>query len=721
MKDLLQAGICLPPPPSPGPGSQACSQAGLPPSVLRAPTLADRCRLIKTNLHETSGLKAEKDRVFKEGPGGIVERSRPLKIHALAGGLLFLLPAPPGVMPIRLFPPKDPRLKKRAARVYRAALDQARYLLGGVHPWKRDPRFKLLTASKSGEHWIRPNTSSAEGFAFLCRFGPYDAGKTGISRKKLFRDVLVPMLRYLAATHVTGSKKTGDGKPWGDAWQSAYWAYSLGRAAWYTWDRLPEDLRRGVRRVVAHEADRFVGKTPPHRVEADTKAEENAWNSTVLSAAILLMPSDPRRKAWEKTFRTWALSSFLRPSDEHSKALLDGRPLSEQFTGANIHDDFTLENHGMVHPDYMATFALSLGCAADFAMTGRTPPGCLFFNAAGLYENLKWFTLPSGGFVYPAGQDWRLFRDPDWLYTHVLMAVFGGDPDAWSLAGACLDTLERMQARSPSGAIYAGGEYFFPSTQHSIFRALTRTWLLLHLGRSVLDRPRTRTGVLRLDAGRIVLNRTPRALHTFAWGARILAQFVPLRKDRLVSPDPRNGIGAVHLAGKKGALPLRLRKVRVTRGADWFQADLVVDHGKEVRAGIRFRSNPDGTMLWEETLSALRDCRLSRVATGVLGVLNDKGWVYEKGFRILSRDRGKAVKIPSCSGKVLDLSGAGRITLDSLLRVESDTPLRARYEAARAPRRARVTDLLVLNYVPCPLRVEKGQEISRYRVRISCR
>jgi len=623
-------------------------------------------------------------------------------------------------MPIHLPPIGDARLEKRAERVYLATMGQARYLLGTVHPWKGDPRFKLLTASRSDAHCIRPNTSAAEAFAFLCRFGPYDPKAVGISRQQLFEKILVPMLRYLTATHVTGSMKTGDGEAWGNAWQSAHWTYSLARAGWYTWDRLPEDLRKGIRRVTAYEADRFVGEKPPHRIRIDTKAEENAWNSTVLSAAVLLMPGDPRRSSWEETFRLWALSSFLRPSDQCSKTLVDGRPVSQQFTGANVHDDFTLENHGAVHPDYMCTFGISMGCAADYLMTGRNPPEAIFYNAAGLYENLKWLTLPSGGFVYPTGQDWRLFRDADWVYTHVLMAVFGEDPDAWSLGGDCLDTLERMQARSPSGAIYARGEYFFSATQHSIFRALTRTWLLLHLGGPVVDRPEKRLGVRRLDRGKIILNRTPSALHTLAWGTRIMAQCVPMQRDRIVSPDLRSGIGAIHLAGAKDPLPLELRSVEVKNGKDWFQASLVVDHGDAVRATIRIRSNPDGSMTWEETLTGLRDCRLSRVATGVIGILNDRTWVYERGFRILSWNRGKPVRIPSRSGKILDLAGSREITVDSLLRIQSEAPLNGRYEAARSPDRARVTDLLILNELPCPLEIKKGRRFSHYAARITC-
>jgi len=33
-----------------------------------------------------------------------------------------------------------------------------------------------------------------------------------------------------------------------------------------------------------------------------------------------------------------------------------------------------------------------------------------------------------------------------WLGKHVLMAVYGRDPEAWSLAGRCMGTLEKMQA-----------------------------------------------------------------------------------------------------------------------------------------------------------------------------------------------------------------------------------------------------------------------------------
>ena len=79
----------------------------------------------------------------------------------------------PPPLPIHL--PREAPVPLRAvqSRLYRAALKQAHYLLGTVHPWKEDAALRLLTESRSGEHWIRPNTGAVEGFAFLQRFSDY--------------------------------------------------------------------------------------------------------------------------------------------------------------------------------------------------------------------------------------------------------------------------------------------------------------------------------------------------------------------------------------------------------------------------------------------------------------------------------------------------------------------------------------------------------------------
>ena len=431
------------------------------------------------------------------------------------------------------------------------------------------------------------------------------------------------------------------------------------------------------------------------------------------------MPGDARRGDWEATHRRWAMSAFLRPADARSAAVVDGRPVSEWFEGANIYDDFTLENHHIVHPDYMTAFSLNLGCALDLSLAGRTPPEALRHNLDGLYENLKWFCLPDGGFVYPSGQDWGLFRNPDWVWPHTLMGVFGEDREAWPLMRRCLDVLERMQERSQDGAIFLPQENAFASGQSDKLHQLAGAWLALHFA-GVCEGPEpVRHGVRRLEAGRIILHRTPAAVHTVSWGARIMAQCVPYRPDRLVSPHDRNGLGHVLPAGADGPPEPALRSARVEPEGDGFTARLEVDHGDAVRALLAFVSHADGRWEMRERLTALRDVATEEIATGLIGILNNPHWIHERGVRRVVVD-GRERAVAAGSGDGFDAPGAREIDVDGVLHIVSEQPLSVRYRAAGEAHRGRCTDELHLNCLPGRRDWKAGQTISETAVVIRC-
>jgi hypothetical protein len=616
--------------------------------------------------------------------------------------------------PLALIEPRGQAdLDNMDQRIYVSAEKLARYLRSLVHPWRDDPQLLLLTDSRSGEHHIRPNAGALEGFCLLYRFGPYDEQLVGVPRRQLLAETIVPMMRYLVTTHVTGPRATSDGRRWGDAWQSAHWTQKLGRAAWYAWDDLPTDVRDGVRRVVAHEADRIAGMTPPHQIQRDTKAEENAWNSRIFSAAVLLMPADSRRAGWEAALQKWAMSSFLRPADERSQAVVDGRTVAAQFTGANLYDDFTLENHNIVHPDYMTCFSLTLATEVDYALSGRQPPESLRYNAAGIYENLKWFVLPDGGFVYPNGQDWQLFRNPDWIAKSVMMSVLLGDPEAWSLVCRSAAALEKMQARFTSGAVYAADETQFASSQSDLISSLATSWLILKMANRIHRAPCKRLGIRRLDAGKILLHRTAGAVHTFSWGATVMAQCVPYQLDRIVSPDQLNGIGQITLSGDPRPQRTRPHDVQVDSGEDWFTAHVVIDHGERIRSELKFTSNRDGSFTMREKLVALADVATARIATGQIGILNNAGWIYENGRRRLRLGEREEV-VPALSGRTIEATDVQQIAIDDVLEIQGTERLAVAYLAATAPHRCRATDLLYLNYINGERQWRAGETISQY-------
>jgi len=624
----------------------------------------------------------------------------------------------PAVAPLMLPEFPSPQLANLADRLYVILEKQSHYLLGLVKPWNGDPRYKLLTESRSAEHWIRPNTGAVQAFCFLYRFGPYDEKLVGMSRATLLGDIIVPMIRYLTETHVTGSRPTGDGRKWGDAWQSAHWAQMLGRGAWFIWNDLPEDLRSAVRRVVRHEAERIAHSQPPAQLRGDTKAEENAWNAQILSVAWLLMPHDPQADQWMSQFQRWTLSAFLRPADQNTTDEVDGRPVAEQFTGANIFDDFTLENHGFVHPDYMSTFTLSLGCVTDFRMTGRREPQSVLWNVRGIYENLKWFILPDMGFVYPSGQDWTIFRQPAWLSAHVLMFVYGRDGEAWDLATQTVGVIEKMQARSPEGAIYDPSEFFFPSTQTDIAEALARAWLHLHFADpAAIGTYQPRLGAKHLRFGKIFLYRTPRLITAISYGSVIMGTFTPNQRDRLISPDQQSLVGSIKLSGNTRPLPVKLLRAEFSEKKESFQGILHISHGDNVIAEWTINGDASGQVCIAEKLVVQRDCTIQEMATGLIGVLNNQRWIFEQGKREI-RLGSVSKTIPAHSSVRWEAPQTDHVGIDHMMEIELFPPRDVLYVGATQPERGRATDRLILNHLSGPRDFHAGDVIAEWSATI---
>jgi hypothetical protein len=198
-----------------------------------------------------------------------------------------------------------------------------------------------------------------------------------------------------------------------------------------------------------------------------------------------------------------------------------------------------------------------------------------------------------------------------------------------------------------------------------------------------------------------------------------MAQCVPYRLDRIVSPHQANGIGQIVLKGAKGPAPTRVLDVKVTHGNDGFTAELVLDHGKAVRASLEFKSLPDGTWVIREKLVASSNITTTRIATGLIGILNNPGWVYERGRRTIKID-SREQAVPALSGRSLAADNARVIEIDGAMRIAGTRPLRLGYLGARKPERSRATDERYLNYHPDERTWRAGQTISEYEATVQC-
>ncbi len=265
----------------------------------------------------------------------------------------------------------------------------------------------------TGEFRIRAPASVGLALAVSLRLGIYDVPGVPRATALAVAKKLISSVAYRHRINSAGG--------WGHDWQTPLWALYAGTAGWLLWDELGATDAEYVRKMVEDEGRRLVGyPVPYYRSDSgallssgDSKAEENAWNAQFLYLAVNMMPSHPLRKAWEYKAAELAVSAHARPSDVTSNTqVVGGRPVRSWLRGSNVNADSSVINHGIVHPDYMATAAYAATAPIWYGLRRRPTPDTMFVRVADVYEalvELPWTpgtrtpgtSCPEGGFLLP--------------------------------------------------------------------------------------------------------------------------------------------------------------------------------------------------------------------------------------------------------------------------------------------------------------------------------
>ena len=194
-----------------------------------------------------------------------------------------------------------------------------------------------------------------------------------------------------------------------ESWQSGMWTGTLAFGAWLIWDKLDPRCSNGVQRVVASEDDVLAGRPPPNGLWLDTKAEENGWEVPCLVLGELMFPTHPHAAAWHETALKYMMNTLCTAEDMHDTSLVDGRPVNQWVTGANLQPDFTLENHNIFHPSYVGCSCYFLTQAAMYyTYAGRPIPQAASHHLMDTWRMFQTVILPWGEAAYPQGMDWEL-------------------------------------------------------------------------------------------------------------------------------------------------------------------------------------------------------------------------------------------------------------------------------------------------------------------------
>ncbi len=296
----------------------------------------------------------------------------------------------------------------------------------------------------------------------------------GISKKEL-RDYARWNIRSLACQH--GAVSPGG---WGNTWQSALWAVTVGQAGWMLWPKLNDQERALVSAMVVSEADYASARGPRYFknrlgqdiAPGDSQADEVSWDLLAPALALAMMPAHPHASTWRDSMIAMAIAAFARPGDLTKVQTVNGVRPDIQLPGINANEDGTITNHGIVNPDYIQNVE-HLWWAASLLRSGGQPvPEALFLNADVIYRALSSveFTSPpyaepggtvyqpAGQIYYPMGVGWGTRRPATFVGVDAFANAYAAaDVRAGENLAAHARDARALQLRWTDGHMYADG------------------------------------------------------------------------------------------------------------------------------------------------------------------------------------------------------------------------------------------------------------------------
>jgi hypothetical protein len=515
-----------------------------------------------------------------------------------------------------------------------------------------DPKAGYWGGGLSGERdGIRPIGSMVLACAGLLK---YDEKLTAGEREDLLAKTTAA-LRYVTATHFTGTQRCIDGKQWGgmdrpgtrtkpSQWESSYWTGSFAFGAWLIWDKLDPQLQKDVERVVAAQDDFLATGNPPDNLWLDTKAEENGWNVPLLALGELMFPSNPHAALWHQTALKYMMNTLCTAADTNDTSRVDGREVKDWVLGANLQPDYTLENHNIFHPSYVGCSSYFLTQAAlYYTYAGKAVPQAATHHLMDVWQMFRTIILPWGEAAYPQGMDWELHGLP-FIDLYGALATHDQDPFAAHMEQDTLQYMRAWQVMCHGSLTLTGSPAGFG--RHAINCELMSFGFLAHkiFGPSV--KPLIARAVNVQEAGvwdrpyvDFIEQRTLQKFVSFSWKNRVMGLVMPIQdhedNPEFAVPTANGMIGSFQVAGADSK-PVVIEHSRM-QIPDGFETSgtMLVNDGR-LKQTLRIYSMGSQTMVYEDRVTALTNITVRGEHGLPMGIEND--WLTGGTRRVSDED-----------------------------------------------------------------------------------
>ena len=330
--------------------------------------------------------------------------------------------------------------------------------------------FKGENTMGSDERGVRPNADLSMICAFLVKYAE-PAGiqlPNNISYRTL-EDYAMKTLIFAYSTHKANKLKVCSGNGyWGSTstsdavWESSLWAMSVAYSAYFQWNKLTSSQKDYIYKLLKAECNYEINRnTIPTGYKGDTKSEENGWEADVLAATLGLFPDDALASQWFERMRLFAINSYSHVKDATNTTVIDNwyntKTYADLYRGANLYDDYTLQNHNLFHTSYQNVVMQELGEAALalklFQGNSETwkSNALMHNNQPVMDEVLNWLALTDGELAMPNGNDWSLFLY-DQITSYTTQACFLRDPNALMLENLAYKYIKARQKTTTDGS-----------------------------------------------------------------------------------------------------------------------------------------------------------------------------------------------------------------------------------------------------------------------------
>jgi hypothetical protein len=206
-------------------------------------------------------------------------------------------------------------------------------------------------------HWsMQTNTNMFAALAVLAADTDTDMTKTGRSHDELLAAAL-KLLRFTTKSHMGANSACFDNQQWGCSWISSLCIDRMFHGIEAISPFLTQEDNELINLMLTTEANWLSDEYDVVAGELNSSGknhpESNMWNASIIFRTLMRNPNAARSQEYLDKAYDYLLHSISISSDKFSEELFYGKPVKDQFKGANFFDSYSLDHHDYLNVGYM--------------------------------------------------------------------------------------------------------------------------------------------------------------------------------------------------------------------------------------------------------------------------------------------------------------------------------------------------------------------------------